>query len=110
MEQLSFSLQKDVGSRDVLQKQARNDFYVSFGWFAVSIVVPLFSYALAIDSVVHENEFLYQGNVSQAASAHLNYQIYLGGYYAGMAVSAALFTWMVFRIVHYVDVANGTAG
>jgi hypothetical protein len=59
---------------------------------------------------VHENEFLLQGNTSQAASAHLNYQLYLGGYYAGMAVSAALFTWMVFRIVHYVAVSNGTAG
>ena len=110
MEQLSFPLQMDIGARDLIQKRARNDFYVSFGWFAVSIVLPLFSYALAIDSVVHENEFLLQGNTSQAASAHLNYQIYLGGYYAGMAVSAALFTWMVFRIVHYVSVSNGTAG
>jgi hypothetical protein len=110
MEQLSFSLQKDVGPRDVLQKKARNDFYVSFGWFAVSIAVPLFTYALAIDSRLHEFEFAAVGNNSQAASAHLNYQLYLGGYYAGMAVSAALFTWMVFRIVHYVAVSNGTAG
>ncbi len=110
MEQLSFSLQKDIGARDILQKQARNDFYVSFGWFAVSIAVPLFSYALAIDSAVHENEFLLQNNFSKAASAHLNYQIFLGGYYGGMAVSAVLFTWMVFRIVHYVAVSNGTAG
>lgn len=110
MEQLSFPLQMDVGARDLLQKQARNDFYVSFGWFAVSIVLPLFSYALAIDSVVHENEFLLQGDTTKAANAHLNYQIYLGGYYAGMAVSAALFTWMIFRIVHYVSVSNGTAG
>ncbi|MFI5368699.1 MAG: PEGA domain-containing protein, partial [Spirochaetia bacterium] len=110
LEQLSFPLQMDVGARDLLQKRARNEFYVSFGLFAVSIVLPLFSYALAIDSVVHENEFLLQGQTSQAASAHLNYQIYLGGYYAGMAVSAALFTWMIFRIVHYVSVSNGTAG
>ena len=110
MEQLSFPLQMDIGARDLLQKQARNDFYVSFGWFAVSIVLPLFSYALALDSVVHENEFLLQGNISQAANTHLNYQLYLGGYYAGTAVSAILFTWMIFRIVHYVSVSNGTAG
>jgi hypothetical protein len=83
---------------------------VSFGWFAVSIVLPLFSYGLAIDSVVHENEYLYQGNTTQAASAHFSYQLFLGGYYAGMAISAALFTWMVFRIIHYVAVSNGTAG
>ena len=100
----------DIGARDLLQKQARNDFYVSFGWFAVSLVVPLFSYALAIDSVEHENEFLLQGDISRAANAHLNYQLYLGGYYGGMAVSAVLFTWMIFRIVHYVSVSNGTAG
>jgi hypothetical protein len=110
MEQLSFPLQPDIGARDLLQKQARNDFYVSFGWFAVSIAAPLFSYALAIDARVHQNEFLLQGNTSQAAGAYLNYQLYLGVYYAGMAVSAALFTWMVFRIVHYVAVSNGTAG
>ena len=73
-------------------------------------MIPIFSYALAIDSAVHENEFLLDGNISQAANVHLNYQLYLGGYYAGMAVSAVLFTWMIFRIVHYVSVSNGTAG
>ncbi len=92
----SFSLEKDIGSRDVQQKQARDEFYNSFGWFALSIPIPLFSIAL-------ENNY---ANVGLATPTY----ILTGTYYAGVALSAALFTWMVFRIIHYVTVSNGTAG
>jgi hypothetical protein len=108
--QLNFALQADIGARDVLQKKARNDFYASFGWFAVSLSVPLFCYAFTIDSLVQVNEYELQGMSSRADSARNSYQLFQDGYYAGIAISTALFTWMVFRIITYVSVSNGTAG
>ena len=50
--ELSFSLQKDVGRRDIQQKKARDEFYSSLGFFALSLPLPLFSYALSIDFAV----------------------------------------------------------
>jgi hypothetical protein len=109
--QLSFSLQKDIGSRDTLQKKARDDFYALFGWFAVSIPLPLISYGLYIDYRVQYLDLsIIPGMESQAAAAALRSNVFFGGYYAGLAISASLFTWMVFRIIHYVTVSNWTAG
>ncbi len=91
----SFSLEKDIGSRDIQQKKARDEFYTSFGWFALSIPLPLFSIAF-------ENDY--------ASNSPTPAYIFLGTYYAGVALSVALFSWMVIRIVHYVTVSNRTAG
>jgi hypothetical protein len=109
-EALTFSLQADMGKRDVQQNKARDDFYVSLGFFAFSIPLPLFSYALAIDFAVRTLDYSTQGKMAPAAQAQTASAIFLGTYYAGIAVSAALFTWMVTRIVHYVKVADEIAG
>jgi hypothetical protein len=108
--QLSFTLMQDTGARDIVQKRARDDFYVSFAWFALSVPLPLFCNAFALDNAVLRNDLLAQGNLSQAAAAQATAQGFLTGYYVGLAISAALFTWMVFRIIHYVSVSSGTAG
>ena len=100
---MSYSLQKDIGPRDTAQKKARDEFYTSFGWFAASLPLPLFSYAFYVDNYV-------LGFNTGSTSAQLTGQIFYYSYYAGVAISAALFTWMVFRIIHYVAVSNGIAG
>jgi hypothetical protein len=101
--EVTYSLQKDVGPRDRAQKKARDDFYAAFGWFAVSLPLPLFSYAFYIDNYVLAFN-------TGSPSAQLSSNIFLVGYYGGAAISVALFTWMVFRIIHYVSVSNGIAG
>jgi hypothetical protein len=108
--QLSFSLLPDLGAREIAQKKARDEFYTSFAWFAASIPIPLFCNAFALDYALLRNDYLAQGQVSQAAAAQMGAQVFLAGYYVGIAISASLFTWMVFRIIHYVSVSNGTAG
>ena len=108
--ELSFVLQPDTVSRDAIQKKARDDFYNSFAWFVVSLPIPLFSYAFALDSAVHMNELIAQGNTSQARSAQTAANFFYGTYIAGTVVSASLFTWMIFRIIHYVSVSTRTAG
>jgi hypothetical protein len=107
---LSFNLQKDLGKRDVQQTKARDDFYVSLGVFAFSIPLPLFSYALAIDFAVKTLDLTVQGSTTAAAQAKTTSNIFLTTYYAGIALSASLFAWMVTRIVHYVKVADEIAG
>jgi hypothetical protein len=107
---LSFSLQKDRGKRDELQEKARDDFYGSLGLFALSLPVPVFSYALAIDFAVRTLDFTNQGMDASAAKALATSNMFLGTYYAGIALSVSLFVWMVTRIVHYVGVANEIAG
>ena len=104
--EVSMQLQKDVGPRDLARKKARDDFYTSLGLFALSLPVPAFAYGFSID-------FLLKGidlPVGPAADqAVLTGNIFQGVYYVGIAVSAALFTWMVTRIVDYVRTANEIA-
>ncbi|HTP60255.1 MAG TPA: PEGA domain-containing protein, partial [Spirochaetia bacterium] len=108
--ELSFVLEPDTVSRDALQKKARDEFYNSFAWFVISLPIPLFSYAFALDSAVQTNELIVQGNISQARTAQATANFFYGTYIAGTVVSATLFTWMLFRIIHYVSVSTRTAG
>jgi len=107
---LSFELQKDVGSKDVLRTKARDDFYSSLGFFAFSLPLPAFSYALSIDFAIKNLDLSAQPFMGAAADqAKATSVVFLAAYYAGIAVSAALFTWMVTRIVRYVRVVNEIA-
>jgi hypothetical protein len=108
--QLSFSLQPDLGARDAAQKKARDEFYTAFGWFAVSVPLPLFCSAFKIDYEAKQLFFTANAMYAEAASAQLGAQAFLAGYVAGIAISASLFTWMVIRIIAYISVSNGTAG
>ncbi|HUI71648.1 MAG TPA: PEGA domain-containing protein [Spirochaetia bacterium] len=108
--QVSVPLPPDTISRDAIQKKARDDFYDSFAWFVVSLPIPLFCYAFALDSSVQYNELIAQGNPSQARNTQVTTNLWYGGYLAGTVVSVSLFAWMVFRIIHYVSVSTRTAG
>ncbi len=107
---LSFELQKDEGKRDVLQKKARDEFYDSLAIFVLSIPIPMFSYALSIDFAVKTLDLNGQGMTAAASQAQAASTVFLGTYYAGIAVSLGLFTWMVTRIIHYVRVADEISG
>lgn len=106
---LSLQLQKDVGSRDVARTKARDDFYGSLGMFAFSLPVPAFAYGFAIDFALKNLDLSAQGLGAAADQARATSEVFLGAYYAGIALSAALFTWMVTRIVRYVRIANEIA-
>jgi hypothetical protein len=107
---LSYALQQDLGSRDAQQKAAREDFYTSFAWFALSLPLPVFAYALAIDFASQQVAFLNASDSARASAAETTSNVFRVGYYGGIAVSASLFVWMVFRIITYVTISSGTAG
>jgi hypothetical protein len=108
--ELGVILQPNTVSRDAIQKHARDQFYNSFAWFVVSVPIPLFSYAFALNSSVQTNELVTEGNISQALGAQARTNFYNGTFIVGTIVSAALFTWMIVRIIHYVSVSTRTAG
>jgi hypothetical protein len=107
---VSLALTPDTGSRDDVQKKKRDDFYFSLGLFAFSIPLPLFSYALALDYSVKWLECVTYGLSDEASSAKSSTYVFLGTYYAGIAISVSLFSWMVSRIVTYVKAANDVGG
>jgi hypothetical protein len=108
--EMTLTLPPDLGPRDVRQDKARDAFYTSFSWFAASIPIPLFAYGLVFDFGVQSADYQVNGQRAQAAAALSAYNGFLVGYYGGVAISAALFVWMITRIVEYVTVANGIAG
>jgi len=108
--ELSFSLEKDAGPKDARQKKARDDFYTSLTFFALSVPLPVLSYGLLIDSQVKQVDLSSAGLSSALAREQRTGTILQGTYYVGVAVSVALFTWMVTRILNYVKVADEIAG
>jgi len=100
----------DHGDRKELQKQARDGFYASFGFFALSLPIPLFSYALFYDYLVQFEDMTAAGLSTKAAAAQTTSNVFLGTYYGGIVISVALFGWMVYEIINYVTVSNGSAG
>jgi hypothetical protein len=108
-ETFTFSLQKDVGTRDVHQAKVRDEFYASLAFFAFSLPLPLFSYALGIDFTL-KAYYLAPSDPTASAQAQAAAGVFQGAYYTGIAVSTALLVWMVIRIVNYVRVANEIAG
>jgi len=103
---VSLQLQKDVGPRDLARTRARDEFYASLGMFALSLPIPAFAYGFSIDFLLKGIDLPPGPAANQAV---LTGNIFQGVYYVGIAVSAALFTWMVTRIVHYVRTANEIA-
>ena len=88
--------------------KARDEFYSSLGYSPSRLPVPaVFLCAGLRFALKYSYTCLAPPASDQAHTASLAFQ---GAYYAGMAVSAALFVWMVVRIVKYVRVANGIAG
>ncbi|HVO40855.1 MAG TPA: PEGA domain-containing protein [Spirochaetia bacterium] len=107
--ELTFTLLPDSVSRDAIQKKARDDFYASFTWFALTLPIPFFSYAFALDEAVRVTQL--GGSGPQAAQAQaLGNALYWGGYVGGTVLSVSLFTWMVIKIIYYVSVSTRTAG
>lgn len=108
--ELSFTLTPNTISRDAIQKKARDDFYTSFTWFALTLPIPFFTYAFAIDQALAVQQLQQAGNNSGALRAQALGNTLYAGYLVGTAISVSLFTWMVFRIIHYVSVSTRTAG
>ncbi len=96
----------DVGSRIKLQEKARDDFYFAFGFFCLSLPIPLFCSSLSTDFMAEAGRLT---NPTAIGQATLTSDVlgYTG--YGGIAVSASLFTWTVFELIDYITATQNAA-
>jgi hypothetical protein len=97
--EIALELQPDIGSRVKLQEKARDDFYFAFGFFALSLPIPLFCNAYYIDYAVEAQRLT---NPAAASEALMTSDIFRYSYYGSAAASASLFAWMIVNLVNYI--------
>ncbi|HEC62280.1 MAG TPA: PEGA domain-containing protein, partial [bacterium] len=116
---LSFSLPGNLDPES-LQKKRRNDFYASFGLFAISVPLPIYffnltnDYALStINAANARDEAEAQGLSAEAQSLNAEVQRFYAGYnnyttaYLGtLAVSVSLFVNAVITLLRYIASAD----
>ncbi len=105
---ITMTLQPDVGSRDELQKKARDQFYLSFAFFALSLPIPFFCSSIADDySLLYARSPIGSRDKSEAEDM---YNGWITAYYVGTGLTASFFAWMVVNIINYISVSNRSAG
>ena len=105
---MSFALQKEAGSLDTIQKKARNDFYVAFGFLALSFPAPFVLLNLANDAASAATRSANAGFADQGLLT--SYNAYSVSYYGSLALVVSLAVWTVWEAVIYVGSADRTAG
>jgi hypothetical protein len=106
--QITMILKPDVGSRDDIQAKARDNFYLSFAFFALSIPIPFLCSSIANDySLLYARAPSGSSEQSRAQDSYYGW-VYAG--YAGVGLSVSFFTWMVVNLINYITVSNRSAG
>ena len=108
-EAVFITLQPDLLDPQEVQKKRRNSFYASFGFFALTLPLPIFFYGLAGDYAMgYQQAWLY--NRAEAnrlyATGNLFYYAYLGT----LALSTSLFINMMINLIRYIGSADRKAG
>ena len=90
-------------------KASRDRFYRSFGWFALSVGVPIILYGTYQDYAGLYPDGVARGDLSAAEQERLQREVnaVFYGYYGSIALSGGLFANMIWRLVQYVQTAQG---
>jgi hypothetical protein len=90
-------------------KISRDRFYRSFGWFALSVGVPIILYGTYQDYAGLYPGGVARGDISAAEQQRLQREVntVFYGYYGSIALSGGLFANMIWRLVQYVQTAQG---
>ncbi len=106
---VSVSLVPEAQDPAEVQKRRRDEFYTSFGIFALSLPLPIFLWGYTNDCLVGAQAALDEANISEA-----NRYIEIGkgcyyGYLGTTAVSVTLFAYMMYRLVRFIRTADRKA-
>ena len=104
------ALERIESSKAEAQKTARDAFYASFGFFALSVPFPFFLNSLAQDYLVSAVTAGLTKQPDQAANLRLIGYVLTGSTVASIAASATLFTFMAINLASYIAAANRPAG
>jgi hypothetical protein len=92
-----------------IQNQRRDELYRAFGFFAISIPIPLFFWGFASDYAVGYSLAINDLNFNEADRFRTAGLVFYYGYYGALAVSTSLFVNMMVRLVRYLRAADRKA-
>lgn len=92
-----------------IQSQRRDELYRAFGFFALSIPLPLFFWGFASDYAVGYGLAINDLNFDEADRFKAAGLAFYYGYYGALAVSTSLFVNMMIRLVRYLRAADRKA-
>jgi hypothetical protein len=92
-----------------IQSQRRDELYRAFGFFALSIPIPLFFWGFASDYAVGYSLAINDLNIDESERFRAAGLVFYYGYYGALAVSTSLFVNMMVRLVRYLRAADRKA-
>jgi hypothetical protein len=92
-----------------IQSQRRDELYRAFGFFAISIPIPLFFWGFASDYAVGYSLAINDFNFNEADRFRAAGMVFYYGYFGALAVSTSLFVNMMVRLVRYLRAADRKA-
>jgi len=104
--EIDAKLKKAILPREEIIKRERDKMYRALGWWFVSIPLPIFAYAYAIDFKVGEIEALVAGNSQAAGKMALYSDIMYYGYLGGLFINMGLLVNVIFNISDYIKSVN----
>jgi two-component system chemotaxis response regulator CheY len=92
-----------------IQNQRRDELYRAFGFFAISIPIPLFFWGFASDYAVGYSLAINDLNFDESERFRAAGLVFYYGYYGTLAVSTSLFINMMVRLVRYLRASDRKA-
>ncbi len=92
-----------------IQNQRRDELYRAFGFFAISIPIPLFFWGFANDYAVGYSLAINDLNFDETDRFKAAGRVFYYGYWGTLAVSTSLFVNMMVRLVRYLRAADRKA-
>lgn len=92
-----------------IQNQRRDELYRAFGFFAISIPIPLFFWGFASDYAVGYSLAINELNFDESDRFRDAGLVFYYGYYGALAVTTSLFVNMMVRLVRYLRASDRKA-
>ncbi|MBN1412739.1 MAG: PEGA domain-containing protein [Spirochaetales bacterium] len=107
---LNFTLNQKIGDQKEKQTKARDDFYLAFGFFLVSLPLPILCSRLSQDYLKVAELAEGKGYSAQAADMRLRAQILDYAFYGTLALTSGLFVFTAITIINYIIAADRPLG
>lgn len=110
VDDIDLTLERNILEESVMQENKRDQFYSSFGVWALTVPLPIFLYGITWDYASAYQRAADSGNLSEASRLQSTGQIFFESYRLSMYISGMLFIRMVFYLFDYISSADRKAG
>ncbi len=99
---ITVKLKSEILSKEKLEEKKRDAFYNAFGYWLITLPIPVFSFGLAVDFKVGQILAIVNSDERDASSMALYSDIMYYAYWGGIFVSTSLFINAVVRLADYI--------